>query len=98
MKCHAGVEFESGKPCPRCHAKLGEVCWPGVNADLLELARLRKGIQNYLDGNYLNPRQNRPEPCKHDHLWYQGCDECDDEYFTSLLRGPSIPNGERGGQ
>lgn len=41
MKCHAGVEFPSGKPCPKCNAKLGEVCWPGINADLLELARLR---------------------------------------------------------
>lgn len=41
MKCHAGVEFESGKPCPKCNAKLGEVCWPGINADLVELPRLR---------------------------------------------------------
>jgi hypothetical protein len=42
MKCHAGVEFPSGKPCPKCGAKLGEVCWPGINADLLEVAQLRK--------------------------------------------------------
>jgi hypothetical protein len=42
MKCHAGVEFESGKPCPKCNAKLGEVCWPGINADLLEVVQLRK--------------------------------------------------------
>lgn len=41
MKCHAGVEFPNGAPCPKCHAKLGEVCWPGINAELLELARLR---------------------------------------------------------
>lgn len=41
MKCHAGVEFPSGTPCPKCKAELGEVCWPGINADLLELARLR---------------------------------------------------------
>lgn len=41
MKCHAGVEFPSGTPCPKCNAKLGEVCWPGINADLLEMARLR---------------------------------------------------------
>lgn len=41
MKCHAGVEFPSGKPCPKCNAQLGELCWPGINADLLELARLR---------------------------------------------------------
>jgi hypothetical protein len=42
MKCHAGVEFTSGKPCPKCNAKLGEVCWPGINADLKELPLLRE--------------------------------------------------------
>jgi hypothetical protein len=41
MKCHAGVEFPSGKPCPECGAKLGEVCWPGINQDLLDVNRLR---------------------------------------------------------
>jgi hypothetical protein len=45
MKCHAGVEYPNGAPCPKCNAKLGEVCWPGINADLLELARLRKEIE-----------------------------------------------------
>jgi hypothetical protein len=48
MKCHAGVEFESGKPCPKCHATLGEVCWPGINADLLELPRLRKALESII--------------------------------------------------
>jgi len=47
MRCHAGVEFESGKPCPECGAKLGEVCWPGINADLLEVVQLRKQIVNF---------------------------------------------------
>lgn len=42
MKCHAGVEFPSGKPCPKCGAGRGEVCWPGINADLLEVVQLRK--------------------------------------------------------
>jgi len=42
MRCHAGVEFQSGKPCPECGAGLGEVCWPGINADLLEVVQLRK--------------------------------------------------------
>lgn len=41
MKCHAGVEFESGKPCPKCNAKLGEVCWPGINKDLMDVQKLR---------------------------------------------------------
>ena len=63
-----------------------------------EVLRLRKGIQDYLDGNYLNPRQNRPKPCKHSHLWYQGCDECDEEYFTLLLRGPELTQAQRGSE
>jgi hypothetical protein len=46
MKCHAGIEFPQGKPCPKCGAKLGEVCWPGINADLLELVRLRSALKD----------------------------------------------------
>ena len=42
MKCHAGVVFPDGKPCPKCNAKLGEVCWPGINADLLAVKSLRE--------------------------------------------------------
>jgi hypothetical protein len=42
MKCLAGVEFPNGKPCPKCKAALGDVCWPGINAELLEAVRLRQ--------------------------------------------------------
>jgi hypothetical protein len=52
MKCHAGVEFPSGKPCPKCNAKLGEVCWPGINADLLALARLKQVLANRTDPDW----------------------------------------------
>jgi len=45
MKCHAGVEFPDGKPCPKCKAELGEVCWPGINADLLALPKMRKALE-----------------------------------------------------
>jgi hypothetical protein len=41
MKCHGGVEFPNGKPCPKCGAKLGEVCWPGINRDLADVKKLR---------------------------------------------------------
>lgn len=72
MKCHAGVEFPSGKPCPKCNAKLGEVCWPGINADLLELARLRKEIGRLKEietaarvyyFNYCQDEASEPELC-----------------------------------
>lgn len=48
MKCHAGIEFPSGKPCPKCNAKMGEVCWPGINSDLLEVVRLRAAIKTIM--------------------------------------------------
>lgn len=41
MKCHAGVEFPQGKPCPKCGAGLGDVCWPGINQDLHDVKKLR---------------------------------------------------------
>ncbi len=56
MKCLAGVEFSHGAPCPKCDAKLGEVCWPGINAELLELARLRVEIEQ------LRSINAQPEP------------------------------------
>lgn len=40
-KCHAGVELPRNGKCPRCGAGLGDVCWPGINNDLLELNKLR---------------------------------------------------------
>jgi len=49
MKCLAGVEIPSGKPCPECGAKLGEVCWPGINAELREVVQLRKENERLRD-------------------------------------------------
>lgn len=54
MKCHAGVEFPNGKPCPKCNAGLGEVCWPGINADLLALAQMRAALQTIADWRKVN--------------------------------------------
>jgi hypothetical protein len=50
-----------------------------------EVARLRKGIQDFLDGNYENPRLHRPSKCGHGRLWFEGCDECDAAHFEKLL-------------
>lgn len=45
MKCLAGVEFPTGQPCPRCNAKLGDVCWPGINDQLAELPEVRQRLE-----------------------------------------------------
>lgn len=51
---------------------------------------LRKGIQDYLDGNYTNPRSYRNKPdgngkCVHLQWWYEPCEQCIDDHFTALL-------------
>ncbi len=46
MKCHAGIEFENGKPCPKCGAKVNEVCWPGINAELDAIPALVKALED----------------------------------------------------
>lgn len=51
-----------------------------------EIERLRKGIQDYLDGNYPHSRSYRPDACPHGLLWFNGdCDQCAEEHFQKLL-------------
>jgi hypothetical protein len=56
---------------------------------LYEVVRLRKGIQDYLDGNYENPRKHRAEDprstCQHGRHYWEDCGECIDAHFQSLL-------------
>jgi hypothetical protein len=61
-----------------------------------ESERLRKGIQDFLDGNYPGTRRHRPNPCSHGQYWYTGCERCDEEYLTQLLKGPELPSAHRG--
>lgn len=53
--------------------------------------RLRKGIQDYLDGNYDHPRSYRVKgantTCPHGRYYYEECGECIDAHFTKLLAG-----------
>ena len=66
------------------------------NAELREQAdelrkereRLEKGIRAMLDGDYPNPRQNRPKTCKHNIQYWDECGQCNDEYLASLLNQP----------
>ncbi len=54
-----------------------------------EIERLRKGIQDYLDGNYPHPRSYRggDMKCPHERYYYEECESCNDEYFAKLLAG-----------
>lgn len=55
-----------------------------------KIERLRKGIQDYLDGNYDNARKLRAEhgpqaKCSHGRFYYEECGECIDRHFSLLL-------------
>ncbi len=65
-----------------------------------EIARLRKGIQDYLDGNYEHPRAHRLDlgNCKHDIPWYAECVCCDCDHFTALLTPAQRPDVEKTGE
>jgi hypothetical protein len=58
-----------------------------ISARDAEIERLRKGIQDFLDGNYDTPRRHRPAPCKHGMPYYHECSMCNDEHFANLLKG-----------
>ncbi|MGY3527305.1 hypothetical protein [Bradyrhizobium sp. USDA 4452] len=57
--------------------------------------RAIKGIRDFTEGNYDNPRQHRPATCKHDQYWYQGCQSCDEAYMEALVSS-LLPEGDRG--
>lgn len=72
------------------------------SADCGEVAELRakldlaiKGIRDFTEGHYDNPRQYRPEPCKHGQRWYEGCQSCDDAFMEQLAS--SLTSTTRGG-
>lgn len=50
-----------------------------------EVARLRKGIQDYLDGNYGRNIPTKVDQCKHGLFKWESCENCIDDYFFALL-------------
>ena len=53
-------------------------------AEVVEYAtKLRKGLQDYEDGNYEHAR--RINKCKHDRYGYEGCEQCIDDHMQTLL-------------
>lgn len=50
-----------------------------------EILRLRKGIQDYLDGDY-EPKVRKIDKCPHGLFGYEHCEGCVAEWFQELLR------------
>jgi len=46
---------------------------------------LKDAIQKWLDGDYPNPRRNRPHDCMHGVGYWQSCENCETEYWQSVL-------------
>ncbi len=63
-----------------------------------EVERLRKAIQDFLDGNYQHPRSYRPGKCPHDIWYFDECGSCNDEHFTNALKSPPMTNPTLTGQ
>lgn len=56
-----------------------------LSAALARAVRAEKAIQDYLDGNYDNPRARRPGKCRHEIWYWETCENCIDEHFTAAL-------------
>jgi hypothetical protein len=52
---------------------------------MTEAEYLRKGIQDYLDGNYGSKGLRKMELCKHGSFGWEPCHNCIDEHFIKLL-------------
>lgn len=50
-----------------------------------ECERLRKAIEDFLSGDYPNPRDHRPNECEHGTLYYEECAKCDEAHFLHAL-------------
>ncbi len=91
--CHSNTPFES--PQLETLQTVGDM---REAAD--EIERLRKGIQDYLDGNYVNPRSFRGDggKCAHGIWWYSECVTCDGDHFATLLTPAERPDVEKTGE
>lgn len=48
--------------------------------------QLREGIKDYLEGNYVHPRSNRPHDCEHGVRYWLECEDCNLTHFEALLK------------
>ena len=79
----------------RCEATFSRGVAANITEASSEIERLRKGIQDYLDGNYASSRSYRAQgpqtTCPHGHYYYEDCGQCIDEHFQRLLDLPLTP-------
>lgn len=59
-----------------------------------EIGRLRKGIQDYLDGNDGPRRLEKTDECPHGKFQWERCDVCIDLYFHRLLTATLLDEDE----
>jgi hypothetical protein len=50
-----------------------------------EIERLRKGIQDYLDGSAIPRPARKVDTCAHGKFGWEACEQCIDEYFQRVL-------------
>jgi hypothetical protein len=71
--------------CKLCNDTSEQRYWEGRWRDeKAESTRLRKGIQDYLDGDY-EPKVQKMERCPHGQYGYESCEGCIDEWFQKLI-------------
>lgn len=60
-----------------------------------EIARLRKGIQDYLDGDWDGPHRlaRKIDRCPHGRFQWDSCEACTDLHFHNVLDPVSRPEG-----
>lgn len=49
------------------------------------LVDLQTALEKYLAGDYPNPRKHRPGRCEHGILYFDQCEECNDNYLAAAL-------------
>ena len=76
------------KKMPEC--LINHIDSANTDADLLYKAAvengiLRKGIEDYIRGDYLHPRKYRPKNCPHGVYYWDECEQCNVEHFQKVL-------------
>lgn len=58
-----------------------------------ENGRLRKGIRDYLTGNFDGPPARKVDQCPHGKFQWEVCEACIDAHFRKVLDPEALPDG-----